>query len=364
MHAVPIEFVDTEDVLADTLYSMQGIMLARAGTKLTENLLDRIKKNQIYTLYIEDEFSDYEINRLLEPSLINKGMLLIRDIFNAASYRDLQGEHKPQSIMPFMDNLNLLADDVVDAIFRKRDHPLEYVVIKNVENYLYMSSLNCGLLSAIMATTLNYNREMVKQLFFSGVFHDIGMAFLPSEIFFKNGPLTTEEKMMILEHPIKGHQYLKDKIFLSAYVKQATLHHHEKLNGTGYPQRVAGEDLGLNAQIVGIADIYDAMTSDRPYKRATSPLEAVEYLMGSSGTGYDSHLVQLFTSKVHPYPPGSLVQLNNKEYAVVDEVPDGMPLRPNIRLISGKKGAYTFKALELTKEHTLFIDKLVYKLPF
>lgn len=364
MHAVPIEYVSVGDILGDTLYSTEGIMLARTGAHLTEALLERIKRNQIYTLYIRDEHSNYEINHLLDPSTINSGMLLIRDIFNAASFRTGSGDHKPQSIMPFMDALNELTDSIIDSIFRSRNQPLEYVVIKNIENYLYMSSLNCGILSALIATSMNYNRERARHLFLAGVFHDIGMAFLPKEIFFKKEALSREEKMAILEHPIQGHRYLKDKTFLSAYVKQAALHHHEKLNGSGYPNRIQGEELTLNSQIIGISDIYDAMTSDRPYSRATPPHEAIEYLLGSAGTIYDAHLVQVFTSRIHPFPPGSLVLLSSGEYAVVDLVPDGLPLRPTVRVIYGSKGAYRYTPVDLASEHTLMITKLVYQLPF
>lgn len=361
MRAIPIEYIRPSAVLGDTLYSNDGIMLARTGATLTQALLDRIAKNQIFTLYIQDEHSRAEVSRILEPNTINKGMLLIKDIFNAASYRNGLGEHRPKSIIEFMDPLNTLVDDIVDTIFRQHSHPLEYIVLKSVDNYLYVSSLNCGLLSGIMAVSMQYNRDMVKQLFLAGIFHDIGLAFMPKEIFFKKEALTLEEKMMILEHPIAGHRYLKDKNFLSAYVKQATLHHHEKLDGTGYPQRISGDALSLNAQIVGIADIYDAMTSDRPYRRATPPIEAIEFLLASSNSAYDSNLVQRFTSKIHPYPPGSLVELNTGQIAVIDAVPDGFPLRPSLRIIHGQAGAYRYEAVDLLKAHTLAIKRIVWE---
>lgn len=363
MRAVPIEYVQSGARLGDSLYSLEGVMLAKAGATLTDGLLSRIAQNQIYTLYIEDEHSQAEINRILEPNTINRGMLIIRDIFTAASFTNGLGEHKPQSILEFMDPLNELVQDTVDAIFRCRDLPLEYVVIKSSDNYLYMSALNSGILSALMATALGYNRDMVKQLLLAGIFHDIGMSFLPKEILKKPDALSLEEKRAILDHPTTGHHYLKDKNFLSAYVKQAALLHHEKLNGLGYPNRISGEAFTLNAQIVGIADIYDAMTSDRPYRRANTPHEAIEFLLGSAGTSYDANLVQLFTSKIHPYPPGTLVKLNTGQFAVVDAVPAGLPLRPQIRIISGRSGSYTYSPIDLSREHTLMIENLVYRLP-
>ena len=102
------------------------------------------------------------------------------------------------------------------------------------------------------------------------------------------------------------------------------------------------------------------MTSDRPYSRATTPNEAIEYLLGGSGRLFDSKVVSIFTKKINPYPPGSLVKLNTGDIAVVDEVIKGLPLRPRLRIIKGTKGNYTYTPLDLTKEYKTSIDSLVY----
>lgn len=360
MRAVPIEFIKENSILGDTIYSVDGVLLAKEGIKLTARLLDKIKENQIYTLYITDEHSNSNINRLIHPNLRNKAMLIIKDIFLAAGNRDVNGILKSKSIYEYMGNLNAVIDDILYELAATKDLPLEYVNIKSVENYLYMSSLNCGILSSLIAMEMDYNYEMTKNIFLAGVFHDIGMALLPSEIFQKKGDLTVDEKMMIINHPKIGIDYLKDKHFLNAYIKQATLQHHEKLDGSGYPLRTTGEDISIISQIVGIADVYDAMTSDRPYSRATTPNEAIEYLLGGSGRLFDSKVVSIFTKKINPYPPGSLVKLNTGDIAVVDEVIKGLPLRPRLRIIKGTKGNYTYTPLDLTKEYKTSIDSLVY----
>lgn len=362
MRAVPIECVSTDSILGDTIFSNEGVLLARKGMQLNAKILEKIKQNQIFTLYIDDEHSDAEVSRLLEPTLVNKSMMLVKDIFTAVGFRDTSGVLKSKSIFEFVTPLNQMADDIIDELSSVRDKPLEYVNIKSVENYLYMSSLNCGILSALMAMNLSYNRDMIKQIFLAGIFHDIGMAMIPKEVFFKKTELVLEEKLMILNHPKLGHEYLKDKNFLSAYVKQAALQHHEKLDGSGYPNRSSGKEISQISQIIGIADVFDAMISDRPYSRATTPNEAVEFLLGSAGRAFDVELIQLFTKKINPYPPGCLVKLTNGQIAVVDEVPPGLSLRPKIRLITGSKGAYQYTPVDLVNENTLIIESMIFQI--
>ncbi len=362
MRFVPIEHIKENSILGDTIYSVDGVLLANEGIKLTARLLNKIKENQIFTLYITDEHSNSKINRLIHPNLRNKAMLIIKEIFLAAGYRDANGQLKSKSIYEYMSSLNSIVDEILLELSSKKNIPLEYIDIKSVENYLYMSSLNCGILGALIAMDMDYNYEMTKNIFLAGIFHDIGMALIPPDIFQKKTEFTTEEKMMIINHPKIGIEFLKDKHFLNAYVKQATLQHHEKLDGTGYPLRISGEEINTVSQIVGITDVYDAMTSDKPYRRATTPHEAIEYLMAGSGRLFDSNVVSVFTKKINPYPPGSLVKLSTGDIAVVDEVIKGLPLRPKLRLIKGTEGNYSYEPLDLTINHKIFIESLVYNI--
>ena len=225
-------------------------------------------------------------------------MLIIKEIFLAAGYRDANGQLKSKSIYEYMSSLNSIVDEILLELSSKKNIPLEYIDIKSVENYLYMSSLNCGILGALIAMDMDYNYEMTKNIFLAGIFHDIGMALIPPDIFQKKTEFTTEEKMMIINHPKIGIEFLKDKHFLNAYVKQATLQHHEKLDGTGYPLRISGEEINTVSQIVGITDVYDAMTSDRPYRQALSKEEALNEIKINAGTQFDPNLSNIFLNEI------------------------------------------------------------------
>lgn len=360
MRIVPIEYIPTNAILADTLYTLDGRILLKEGATLTARIIEKIKANSIFTVYIHDEHCDNKIQHLIDPHLRHQGMMLIKDIFNAAGYRDAQGEWMPKSIFEYMDALNKLTDDILDELKNTKDAQLESLDIKNAENYLFSSAINTAILSVLIGWEVNLNSEMIRQLFIGAIFHDIGMALLDPAVTYKRGELTREEKIAVLMHPKKGHAYLKVHTFFSAYVKAIALQHHEYLDGTGYPNRVNTDSIHLLSQIVGIADVYDAMTSDRPYRRALTAIEAIEYIMAGAGRRYAMDLVNIFVKKVNPYPRGSLVKLSTGQIAVVDYVPKGFPLRPDIRIIRGKKGDYEYESLSLRENNNITISELYF----
>jgi HD-GYP domain-containing protein (c-di-GMP phosphodiesterase class II) len=354
MRAIPTQYVKEGTILGENLYTATGQILLKSGTKLNAKLMDKVQSHKIFTVYIQDQHSDVEVNRLIEQSFRVKGVLLIKEIFDAA--------RNNKSIMGLHEQLSKYTDDILYEIKSFRNNKIEYVDIKNIDNYLYSSALNVALISALMAWTLNYSDEMVKHIFLGAVYHDIGIALLPDPVIYKEEPLTLEEKMMILNHPINGHNFIKDKAFLSAYVKTITMTHHECLDASGYPKRIKGEEIHKTAQIVGLADIYDAMTSDRPYKRATSPKEAVEYIVSTSGIKYDRHLVGAFMNRVSPYPLGTIVMLSNGLPAVVDENNDVFPLRPKIRVIHKDGNQYNYESIDLESQTNITIESITYDL--
>jgi len=352
MRPIPIQYAKENTVLGETLYTARGQVLLKAGTQLDKKKLSQIKNHNIHTIYIKDPHSDFEVNRLLEQSMRIKGVMLIKEIFDNAAYN--------QSIMGLNDQLSKYADTVLYEIKSFKSQKIEYVDIKNIDIYLYSSALNVALISALLAWEMKLNDEMVKHVFIGAIYHDIGMALLPAAVTFKTEALTTEEKMMIINHPVMGHGYIKERNYLSAYVKTIVMTHHECIDGTGYPGRMKGDDIHKTAQIVGLADIYDAMTSDRPYKMAVSPKESIEYIMGVAGRKYDTALVNAFLRLVSPYPRGTLVKLSNGQVAVVDQLNDNFPLRPKIRVIHKDNQTYTYDAIDLEYRQDLTIEDIVY----
>lgn len=354
MRSIPTNLLKGSEVLGETLYTSRGKLLVKEGTKLTDLLIKKINSNKIFTVYIHDEHSDNQISRIIDQSLRLQGIEIIRELFNLASMN--------KDILEIHNKLSEYADDVLYETSTIKNQQIEYIDIKNLDDYLYSSSLNTAILAILIAWQAKVPRDMVKQVFLGAIYHDIGLALLPPEVINKKHELSLEEKMMILMHPAKGHEFLKSKTYISAYVKAITLQHHEHIDGSGYPNRKKNDEIHLYAHIVGIADIYDAMTSDKPYRMAVSPNEAIEYIVGTSGTHFPHDITSIFAKKINPYPVGSLVKLSDNMIAVVDEVHDGFPLRPSVRIITKVAGIYEYIPLNLMENNSIIIEKMVYSI--
>jgi HD-GYP domain-containing protein (c-di-GMP phosphodiesterase class II) len=322
--------------------------------------MERINQNHIYSVYIKDQHSTGEIERLVNPILRQKGYNLVKKIFDAASNAKSDGTPAPMPILGMMPELSSLMDDIIYEMTGFKDKQLEYIDIKNVNSYLYSSAINVALLSVLIGWEMGLNNDMVCQLFLGGIFHDIGMAFMPKEVLYKKEPLTMEDKRQVLYHPTKGYEYLKDKTFLTSYVRAVTLGHHEHADGSGYPNRKNGEEIHLLTQIIGIADIYDAMTSDRPYRQALPVNEALEYIMSVADMHYSVEITKAFIKKINPYPVGSLVKLKDGQTAVIRKVPADMPLRPLISIIKKKSDGFEYQDVNLMENQTISIEGIQY----
>jgi len=354
VRSIPTNLLKGEEVLGETLYTSSGKMLVREGAKLTNSLIEKINNNKIFTVYITDEHCDNSINRIIDQSSRLRGIEIIKNLFTLAS------ENK--DILPTHNMLSVYADDILYETSTVKDQQIEYIDIKNLDNYLYSSSLNTAILSMLIAWEVGVPRDMVKQIFLGAIYHDIGLAMIPVEVINKNRELSTEEKMMILMHPVAGHNFLKTKTYISAYVKAITLQHHEHIDGSGYPHRKKDSEIHLYAHIIGIADIYDAMTSDKPYRMAVSPNEAIEYIVGTAGSHFPAEITTIFSKKINPYPRGSLVKLSDGRVAVIDKVQSGFPLRPTVRIISEVLGKYVYSPLNLMENNSIIIEKTIYSL--
>jgi HD-GYP domain-containing protein (c-di-GMP phosphodiesterase class II) len=167
----------------------------------------------------------------------------------------------------------------------------------------------------------------------ASLLHDIGKMFIPQEILNKKGKLTDEEYEIVKTHSFKGYQILKENAEFSYYSSIGVLHHHEKYNGTGYPFELKGNKISILGRIIAIADVYDALISDRPYRKSLFPSEALEYIMGGGGTFFDTEIVRFFTKIVAPYPIGTGVLLSNNSTGIVIKNYRDCCMRPVVKII-------------------------------
>ncbi len=373
MRLVPIGCVVEGTAIAKDIMNSQGTILLKKGVVLNDSLIKRVEDNNILSVYIDDEYSEQEINDIIKPEVRQKTVLAIKETFEnierfniraRSNEMDLNKRLLVKGMEKYMDNLKQMSKYIVDEMTSNRHILINLVDIKNIDTYTYQHSLNTAILSLILGIELKFRKEELFPLFFGALMHDIGKAFLPSSIVNKRGNYSSEEMEKIKEHPLLGYDYLKEHYGIKSASKVVALQHHEKYDGSGYPRGMSGDHIHRFSRIVAIADCYDAMTSDTPNSIALPPNEAIEYIMGAAGSHFDFEMASIFVRKVIPYPEGTLVNLSNGHIAVVDLVNPNFPMRPRVKIL--EKGVHLdhLKVVDLMEETAITILSIQYEAPF
>lgn len=229
-----------------------------------------------------------------------------------------------------------IVENILEAIYSSQNAILSLTGLRGEKNYYYSHSLDVCIYSLIAARVMNLRFEDAVTLGIGAILHDIGKGRIPSEILFKKEKLSSDEFEEVKKHSEYGYDILIKCPQVNYSVLQIVLQHHERVNGTGYPKQIYGKDMNFLSKIVAIADIYDAMTSDRVYKKKILPHEAAEYLHSISDTLIDGEIAKVFINNIAIYPNGCQVLLNTNEIAIVIESNSNAPLRPVLKIITDR----------------------------
>lgn len=355
MRLVPIEQA-INALLAETIYDLNGRALITKGSRLTQNALGRVKEIGYASVYIHDQFSEEDVTPLIPTELRNEVLNGIKSLHGHIRQPDGKG----LIIHNKIDDLFKLAQLIEYELNAKRSNTIDYIDIKSSLTYTYEHCITTAILAFLLSKSLGYSPQELSHIFIGALFHDIGMATIDESVFMKNGKLDIEEFIKIKEHPQRGHGLIKDLPQFSAYTKVIVLQHHEKLDGTGYPNKLLGKDIHPYAKIVSVCDIYDAMTSDRPYSKAVEPSKALEYLDSASNSQLDSVCALHFMRILMPYPPGTILKLSTNQLAVVKSNDPLWPLKPNLQVIDPVKKVLTRDIIELVNVPSITIDHVHY----
>lgn len=366
MRLIPIGAVREDSELAKTLYDSNGRVLLSKGVILGKKLIKRIKATGIMSIYINDEYSQNEIEEVIKPQLRQKAIQNVKDSFGKVEYiSDMENSNKKKVAKmknEYAENINNLVNDLVDEIFYQKDIMVKIVDIKSMDNYTYEHCVNVAVLSLITGIEMKLNKEKLTHLAAGAILHDLGKTFVPEDILSKKGKLDNKEFEIMKNHSKQGYEFLKENMFISSLSRIISLQHHERVDGTGYPLGLKDKTINDFAKIVAIADVYDALTSDRPYRGAMSPSEAVEYIMGASGTHFDYEVAKAFVKRIVPYPEGTLVKLSNGDIGVVEETNELFILRPKIHIIKRDGRKVEDLYLELMDEKSITITDVVHNI--
>lgn len=226
---------------------------------------------------------------------------------------------------------------VIDSISTNEPAALTLAFLKNYDEYTYTHSINVNLYALLLGKALGLDREELKRLGIAAMFHDVGKGRIPNKVLNKPGKLTDEEFEIMKGHSLQGLKVLSKVEGLDEGILRGVVEHHERYDGNGYPRKVKGGDIHPYARIIAISDVYDALTSVRVYKKAMTPAKTLSLMFKWKGTDFDPEYFNRFIRVMGIYPPGTMVQLEDKRFALVLETNEDSPLKPKVKVLFSRK---------------------------
>jgi putative nucleotidyltransferase with HDIG domain len=245
---------------------------------------------------------------------------------------------------------NSMIDGLAQAVVQNRSALLALTALKDYDNYTFTHMVNVSILTMGQARGLGIDGPLLRDFGLAALMHDIGKVKTPSEILNKPDKLTDEEFTIMKRHVVDGAEILRGTPDIPSLAPVVAFEHHLRIDGTGYPHGITRSDLNLATMLCGIADVYDAMRSQRKYQQAFPSERILAVLQRNDGKQFDQHLIRRFVQLLGIYPVGNLVKLNTGEVAIVLQVHAPDPYRPKVRVLFASDGA----RLELPRDINLW----------
>ncbi|MGE5633449.1 MAG: HD-GYP domain-containing protein [Caulobacteraceae bacterium] len=314
------------DILAADVYSSSGKILAIKNTIIGDSTILGLKKNYIDSVYIFRNVSDGSA----ADSVDIKDLLIkeASEIIDSQVMKFIKKEKNTYEVKNII--IDLLKNDKIINLM---------IPLRVLGDNIFRHSISVGAYSVAVGKELYFPLHRLVILGTSALLHDVGMAEIPKEILNKKGPLTESEKKTVQKHPRFGFEIVRNTGDFSAEIYNIILEHHERYDGTGYPNGLSNEQIHTMAKVIAVCDVYDALTNDRPYRSKHKRSDSVEFLLGSGNFYFNHEIVKALINTIVIYKYGQWVELSTGESGIVieDEV-QGFTFKPKVIVYFDKNG--------------------------
>ncbi|MEN2998318.1 MAG: HD-GYP domain-containing protein [Brevinematia bacterium] len=360
-HDIVVDFLKPGMMLAGDLFSKEGVLLWPARRPITQSFINQIKAQGIKELYYTREIKK-DLSEFRPPMFSEEVKESAKEVIDNVLQQ--VKEDKKIEIQQVKEIIEQLFREMIQKLGKA---VINLSVVKNYDEYTYIHSINVTILSMFFSKFLGASDFVIKEIGTGALLHDVGKIKIPTSILYKPEELTEEEFTVIKKHPIIGYFAVKDEPTVSTYAKKIVLFHHERYDGNGYPLGIKFDRIGRYPQIVSLADVFDALTSERPYKGGMTIPQALDFIMKKSGIYFEPLLAQKFIielSKLYglpsPYIPGAFVLLNTGEKGVILQKDSEYSMKPSVLIIENSLGRVSSKIkLNLQLDPHRYIVKVI-----
>lgn len=251
-----------------------------------------------------------------------------------------------------------LVEDISESVARNSSALISMARIKTADDYTYMHSVAVCAMMVALARQMGLDAAQTRSAGLAGLLHDLGKAVMPPLILNKPGKLTESEFGVIRSHPVEGYDMLLQGEKMDPVALDVCLHHHEKMDGSGYPKGLKGDEISLLAKMGAVCDVYDAITSNRPYKLGWDPAESLRKMAEWSKGHFDPAVFQAFVKSMGIYPVGSLVLMKSGRIGIVTEQADRSLTTPKIKLFYSTKSGLRIPELVIDLSRADTLDRI------
>ena len=319
------------DSLVNDIYFRNGVLIAKAGSTITPKLVKYLRK--------------------LGDRAVTIDLRQVYNIFIVASKKLFDKAVADQTIV--IKEVEELVQPYVEQVDREPSIIRLLSQLQSQDEYTFQHTVNIGVLSIAIGKWLGLEDEQLKNLILAGTLHDIGKSKIPVDLINKPGSLTEDEYSLVKKHTVYGYELLEKSSEYDEKVKLAVLQHHERMDGTGYPHNIKGEQIHLYSKIVAVADVYHALTSRRAYKPKVTPLMALDEL-DKSIDRLDAQVVLVFIEKMLSSLQSGQAVLNNGEVCDIIHIDRQNITKPLVKIKE------TNEMIDLNKRDDLYIADMIY----